>query len=71
MSNRTEYYELVKRQIEPLEPGEFRITTAAVWICALCRVVIDGMGGPGNGELCVRCGDDIKSGNFRVNPRES
>ena len=64
-----EYFELVKRQIEPPKPGEFRIATAAVWSCALCRSTIDGMGGPGDGDLCVRCGDDIRHGNFKVNRR--
>jgi hypothetical protein len=27
----------------------------------MCRQAIDGMGGPGNGELCEQCGDDILS----------
>lgn len=52
-----EYYELVKRTHEP---GE--IETAAMWSCALCGEAIAGMGGPGNGEICVSCGDALKVG---------
>ena len=61
-----EFYELVKRQIEEPKAGEFRIATAAVWTCAMCREIIDGMGGPGNGELCLDCGEDIIAGHFKV-----
>jgi hypothetical protein len=62
----TEFYELVRRKILPPSPGEFRISTAAVWSCALCGLIIDGMGGPGDGELCIRCGDLIKSGSVKM-----
>ena len=56
MSNDTVYYELVKRTI-PHNPNIF--VTAAVWSCSLCGETIDGMGGPGSGEICVKCGDEI------------
>lgn len=58
-------YELRELVIEPPKPGEFRIVTAAVWACALCGGTIDGMGGPGNGEICERCAEVLKSGNAR------
>ena len=67
----TEYYELVRRTIPPPKVGEFRIVTAAVWSCALCSTTIDGMGGPGNGELCIRCGDLIKSGKVKMTQEET
>lgn len=62
----TEYYELVKRHIDPPKPGEFRIATACVWSCILCGSMIDGMGGPGDGDLCLRCGDLIKGGKVKM-----
>jgi hypothetical protein len=52
------YYELVKHEYEPRPNG---FATAAVWSCVMCGQAIDGMGGPGNGELCEKCGDDILS----------
>lgn len=61
----TEYYELRKVILPDPQPDEFRIATAAVWSCALCCEMIDGMGGPGNGEICVKCGEDIKHGHIR------
>lgn len=65
-----EYYELVRHRIEPPQPGEFRIATACVWSCALCASVIGGMGGPGDGDLCIRCGDLIKSGKVKMTEHE-
>lgn len=58
-----EYYELVKRHLvsEPMQ-----ICTAAVWSCVLCGSTIDGMGGPGGGELCVECGDNILEGKYKL-----
>ena len=58
----TTYYRLSK---ETLHHEPERICTAAVWSCSLCGSVIDGMGGPGNGEICVLCGDDIISGRLK------
>ena len=59
------YYELVKRTISDTKNDKFRITTAAIWECPLCGEVIDGMGGPGNGELCQRCGEEILNGQLK------
>jgi hypothetical protein len=38
------------------------IASAALWHCSLCGSCISGMGGPGNGTLCVRCGDSLQAG---------
>ncbi len=62
----TEFYELVKRRIAAPKDNEIRICTAAVWSCALCGHPIDGMGGPGRGEICLACGKDILAGRLRV-----
>lgn len=53
--------------VEPREftPQRGRICTAAVWSCALCGEIIDGLGGPGDGEICVKCGEDIHAGRLR------
>lgn len=61
MTREIRYYELVERSYTP-NPNA--LVTAAVWSCELCGGVIDGMGGPGNGELCIPCGGDILSGKF-------
>ena len=65
-----EYYQLVKHRIEEPAMGTFKISTAAIWSCAICRGTIDSMGGPGNGELCLDCGRDIIAGNFKVSRKE-
>ena len=59
----TEYYELVKRYIDR---HPMQICTASVWDCVLCGTPIDGMGGPGDGELCVECGDNILKGKYKL-----
>lgn len=61
MSN-TVYYEMVKRVIS-YNPNAF--ATAAVWSCSLCNETIAGMGGPGNGEICEKCGNDILHGHLK------
>jgi len=53
---KTEYYELVKKSYE-VHPEQ--LVTAAVRSCSLCNTMIDGMGGPGWGSICLPCGDDI------------
>lgn len=58
----TTYYKLVRRTLPETPPGKLRLVTAAVWSCALCKATIDGMDGPGDGEICIACGDDIKAG---------
>jgi hypothetical protein len=60
-----EYYELRRVTIPPLQPGESRLTTAAVITCSLCGRTIDGMGGPGCGPICIPCGDLVKRGQAR------
>lgn len=61
-----EYYELKRIKIADPVPGEFCIRTAAVLTCGLCGGCIDGMGGPGNGAICVPCGDVVKRGEART-----
>lgn len=58
----TTYYQLVRRTLPDTPSRKLRIVSAAVWSCALCKQTIDGMGGPGDGEICIACGDDIKAG---------
>lgn len=58
-----DYYEL--RKVTPSQPGELVIRTAAVLCCDLCGGVIDSMGGPGHGAVCVRCADVVMSGRAR------
>ena len=59
-----EWYELVKKEWE-VHPEQF--VTAAMWMCSMCGEAISGHSGPGNGTLCVKCGDDIKSGKLKYN----
>lgn len=66
MGTPVEFYELGDLvSVEPPKPGEFRLVTAAVMDCGLCGGVIDGMGGPGDGAVCKRCGDALKHGRLR------
>lgn len=44
---------------------EERVLTSAIWSCQLCGETIDSMGGPGDGEICVKCGDDIMNGRIK------
>jgi len=57
-----EYYELKRVTITPPEDGEFRLVTAAVIDCGLCGRMIDGMGGPGHGAVCVPCAEAVING---------
>jgi hypothetical protein len=59
------YFELREVIIEDPKPGEFRLETAAVLSCSLCGTMIDGMGGPGDGAICLRCGAVVKNGQAR------
>lgn len=61
-----EYYELTKTIIPDPVEGEFTLVTAAVLSCGLCGGCIDGMGGPGDGVICIPCGDVVKSGQART-----
>lgn len=60
-----EYYELKRVTIPDVKPGEFHIASAALITCGLCGDCIDGMGGPGHGPICIRCGDVVKRGEAR------
>lgn len=53
----THHYEI--RPVRKRAPGS--IATAALLNCSLCGKNIDGMGGPGSGQLCLPCGDEIIS----------
>lgn len=58
-----EYYEL--KRVSIADTGEPMFRTAALITCSLCGVCIDGMGGPGDGAICIRCGDVVRSGKAR------
>lgn len=62
MSEVIVYYDLVRKE---LERHPKQLVTAAVWFCALCNGTIDNSGGPGDGQLCEKCGADIKYGRMR------
>ena len=57
----TKFYDL--KDQKTVEAGD--IATAALITCGLCADVIDSMGGPGNGAICERCGDELKRGVLR------
>ena len=57
-----EFYELRKVKYDPRQNF---IATAATIDCSLCGRNIDGMGGPGDGPICVPCGKALKSGQLR------
>lgn len=65
MSDILEYFELRRVRREPALTGEPLFVTAAVLSCSLCGEMIDGMGGPGDGAVCVRCADIVRSGKAR------
>lgn len=58
----TVYFELHK--VETKHDG-LGFATSAIWPCALCTNIIDGMGGPGSGEVCEECAADLKSNRVR------
>lgn len=58
-----EFYEL-KRVTLP-ERGPDTFATAALITCGLCGDAIDGCGGPGHGQVCIRCGDVVRRGEAR------
>lgn len=55
-----EFYRMEKTK---LEPGF--LVTAALLSCGLCGVTISGNGGPGGGQVCIRCGDELARGGLR------
>lgn len=60
-----DYYELKSVSIPDPKPGEFQIRTASVMDCGLCGACISGMGGPGDGAICIPCGDVVRRGEAR------
>lgn len=60
-----EWYELRLVAAAEPKPGELLIASAAVRACGLCGEMIDGMGGPGHGSICVPCGQALLRGNLR------
>lgn len=61
----TQYFELKTIRIHEPEEGELRIATAAILSCSLCGQTIDGMGGPGDGAICYRCGTELRKGTLK------
>jgi len=59
------YYELKQTTMPYERPGEFVIMTAAVMDCGLCGRTISGMGGPGDGAVCMPCGNELRRGALR------
>lgn len=62
MSERPDYYELVP--VVSQKEGFF-FASAAVINCSLCGEMIDGMGGPGRGAVCLKCAPEMISGRLR------
>ena len=62
MGKALEYFQLSKVTVQETEPGEFRLVNAAVLSCSLCGRMIDGMGGPGEGAICLPCGEALENG---------
>lgn len=60
-----EYFELTKVTVPDAKPNEFRLVTAAIIDCGLCGEMIDGMGGPGHGAICLRCAEVVMRGDAR------
>lgn len=61
-----EYYELKRVTIPDPRPGEMVFATAALITCGLCGTCIGGMGGPGDGPVCIPCGDLVRHGQART-----
>lgn len=61
MRETVSYYKLVRVDIPPPAPNEFRLSTAALMCCRICGRIIDGMGGPGE-YVCIPCGDVVMAG---------
>lgn len=62
MGNNVEWYEL---QRVMTTRSESSFATAAIRSCGLCGNMIDGMGGPGYGSICIPCGDALRKGKLR------
>lgn len=60
-----EYYRLERITIAPPKEGDFVFASAALLTCALCGICIDSMGGPGDGAVCIPCGDLMRRGEAR------
>jgi hypothetical protein len=60
-----EYYELKRVTIEDSNLEKMNLRSAALIVCGLCGECINGMGGPGNGSICMPCGDLVRRGAAR------
>lgn len=65
MAGEYEYYELKRIKVPAIKPGESRLASAALVTCGLCGEAISGSGGPGDGPICIKCGDVVKRGEAR------
>lgn len=63
MSEKPDFYSL-KEEFNA-HPSVPMFASAAIISCGLCNTVIAGMGGPGNGCVCARCGDELRKGRLR------
>jgi len=64
MTDEPEYYELKPVYPAPKDGGTI-FATAAVLSCSLCGSMIDGMGGPGHGAVCLKCAPEMVHGRLR------
>ncbi|MNK73057.1 hypothetical protein D3C87_925470 [compost metagenome] len=62
MEESPDYFELTPVHVS--KEG-FRLATAALLVCSLCGEMIDGMGGPGCGAVCLKCAPEMKAGRLR------
>ena len=62
MSEKPDYYELAP---VVLKKDGFFFASAAVVNCSLCGEMIDGMGGPGHGAVCLKCAPEMIAGRLR------
>ena len=65
MARTIEFYELRKVVIEPPKPGVDQVASQAAIICGLCGETIEFMHGPGDGPICLSCGDLLRRGRLR------
>jgi len=60
--SKPDYYELTP--VHTQKEG-FRFASAALIVCSLCGEMIDGMGGPGHGAVCLKCAPEMIGGRIR------
>lgn len=66
MSDDITFYRLERVTIPSPAPDEFQLESAAIMSCDLCGCTISGSGGPGDGVICIPCGDVVKSGQAKA-----